>query len=72
LDGRLNQLRRQLDAARQRQDVNQDELHRLQDELAAIRARRAQASPQSNEADLRALDATTRELTERLSRDGLQ
>jgi chromosome segregation ATPase len=72
LDGRLNALKRELDAARRRQGVDQDALHRAQAELAALQARRAQVTPQSNDAELRALEGPTRELGEKLNRDGLQ
>jgi chromosome segregation protein len=72
VDRQLNTLRLRLDAARQRQGVDQEALRRAQAELDALRTQRAQVSPQSNDADLRALDAPMRELGDRLNRDGLQ
>jgi hypothetical protein len=71
LDKRLRELKRQLEAARQRQGVNQVALRRAQDELAALQARRARVSPQSGDDELRALEGPTRELGEKLSREGL-
>lgn len=70
LDGRLRELRRQIDAARQRQGVDQTALHNAEAQLAALQARRARVTPQSNDADLRALEGPTRELGETLSREG--
>jgi chromosome segregation ATPase len=72
LDGQLAALRRQVDAARRRQGVDQAALNRAQADLAALQARRAQVSPQSNEADIRALDQKTKELTEKLNLDAPQ
>jgi chromosome segregation ATPase len=71
LDGRLIALKRQLDAARGRAGVDQEALRRAQADLTTLQARRDQVTPQSSEADLRALEGPTRELGERLNHDGL-
>jgi chromosome segregation ATPase len=72
LDGQLAALKRQVDAARRRQGVDQAALDRARAELAGLQARRAQLSPQSNEAEIRALDEKTRELTRNLNLDAPQ
>jgi hypothetical protein len=71
LDGRLAALRRQVDAARQRQGVDQDALNRAQASLAALQDRRAHMPAQPGDADLGALEGQTRALDETLRRSGL-
>jgi chromosome segregation ATPase len=70
LDGRLAALQRQLDEARQRQGIDQAALHNAETRLATLQARRARVSPQSNDADVGALDGPTRDLSETLRREG--
>lgn len=71
LDGRLQAMQREIDAARQRQDVDQGALGRAQAHLAQLRAQRAQVTPQSDDAQLRALEAPTRALGDELRHEGL-
>jgi len=71
LDGRLAALRRQVDAARQRQGVDQDALNRAQASLAALQDRRAHMPAQPGDSDLGALEGQTRALDETLRRSGL-
>jgi chromosome segregation ATPase len=71
LDRQLDSLKRQVAAARQRQGVDQASLGRAEADLAALQARREQVSPQSNDADLRALERSTQELNDKLNHDGV-
>ena len=72
LDGRLRELRRQLDLARQRQGINQDAVKQAEQELRRLQNARSTVSPTSTDADLHALEAPTRELDQRLDREGLR
>jgi chromosome segregation ATPase len=70
LDGRLQQLSRQVEAARHRRDVDQTALRRAEANLEALRARRAQLPAQPSQQQLHDLEGSTRALGETLDQAG--
>ena len=70
LDGRWRGLQRQLDEASRRQNVDQAAVRDAEAKLAALRAKRGQATPQTGDADLRALESSTSDLERSLRQEG--